>query len=251
MKNISNSGKKGLHNISKPGYGSIVIAMLVLCSHFTACHCNKNHPNDSNSSEHSSGETNNNTSNGSTSTEESSILSNSKDITADMLNTLSEILVSIDSRIKRYLDPKSKIDIDKRDISGKTILSDVVSCMSNRQLPLGVKNEASVRRQQAMIDTSNALLNRGARPDIPNNKGYIPLSDMVDHCVDIHNCNKNRAVRINRDKEIALLKKMLQTPNLINTDAKLLHHNKSAYEVAQAASDKEVLDLLTLFGITK
>jgi hypothetical protein len=72
---------------------------------------------------------------------------------------------------------------------------------------------------------------------------------MVDHCVEIYSYNKNQGGNINRAKEIALLQKMLQVPNLKNKDAKSLGSKQSAYEIAQKAGDQEVLGLLTTAGI--
>jgi hypothetical protein len=252
MKNIPNVGQKGLNSTCKPRHGSTIVAMLILFSHFIACNCSKNSSGDPHSNEHSSGGTISSTSSSSASTGNpgggGNIPSNSIDIKADMLNPLANDNKSdlVKKRLEKYLAPNAGIAVDEQDQKGKTMLLSLASCMNVDQLPLGVQDEKNTKRQQAMIDVANALLNRGARSDIPDNNGVTPLLYMADHCVDTY---KNKGTNIDRAKEIALLQKMLQTPKLVNTDAKFAYNNKSAYEIAQAAGDQEVLGLLKTAGI--
>jgi hypothetical protein len=170
-----------------------------------------------------------------------------------MLNNLTSELTTkpVKKRLEKYLFPNAGIDIDDKDTDGRTILCDLAVCMDILKLPVGVQNEENTKRQQAIIDIANALLNRGARPDIRDNYGQTPLLYMVSYCIAIYNHNKNGGKNINRAKEIALLQKMLQASHLANTDAKFFGSKESTYKTTQYVRDQEVLDLLTAAGITK
>jgi hypothetical protein len=207
-----------------------------------ACHC-KNPSNDSHSSEHGSGEEGNSTSGGSV----------SSNITADMLNSLagdgqSEL---IKQRLEKYLAPGSKIDVDEQGQEDRTILYDLMDYMNQSQIHLKSSNKiTNAKRQQAIIDIATELLNRGARPDMPDIYNHTPLLEMVDHCVGLYTYNSVHG-GIDRTKEMALLQKMVQAPGLTRTHLKSRLSNNSAYDYAQVAGDREVLALLTGAGINQ
>jgi hypothetical protein len=161
MKGIHNLIQKGLNNTCKPRHGSTIVAMLVLFSHFIACHCSKN----PSSGSHSGRGTGNSTSSGSISTGNpgggGNILSNPIDITADMLKPLANEPFSkaVKVRLEQYLTPGSGIDVDQQYANGSTMLEDLAYCMSSYKLSTKKQSEKEVKMQQAMIDIANALLN--------------------------------------------------------------------------------------------
>jgi hypothetical protein len=161
-------------------------------------------------------------------------------------------LRSIKKRLEKYLAPGSGIDVDEKSKNNQTtILYDLLYCIDLNPIYRREQNEENIKRQQAVIDVTNALLNRGARPDTLDKFGQTPLLYMVSYCMGIYSYNKKEGKNISRANEIALLQKMLQAHNLANKDAKFLASQKSAYEAAQDASDQEVLGLLIAAGITK